>query len=216
MAPYDNELVLPRPGTWSRTWTKAVPAPTEAVFTAAFGTLRPLAKYLNTDDGKAAYYELLPSTSVGNASTLDRVLFVHGVQTPALGMLPLARALHESSPHAHFVLVDLWGHGLSDTPIVPHTASLFLKLLNDLLDHLAWPSAHLVGFSFGGATTAGYVASRPTRVQSFILIAPAGLLRFSDFSPEQQAHLIGSEDEVAAHKRVLEMLEGGELVVPKD
>ena len=150
MSTCENELVLPRLGTWSGSHMKNIPAPTEAAFIATFGTLLPPAKYLNTATGKAAYYELLPSTSANNASTPDRVLFVHGVQAPALGMLPLARALHNSFPHAHFVLVDLWGHGLSETPIVPHTTSLFLKLLDDLLDHLAWPFAHLVGFSFGG------------------------------------------------------------------
>jgi pimeloyl-ACP methyl ester carboxylesterase len=144
------------------------------------------------------------------------VLFLHGVQTPALGMYPLARILHEQFPHKHFVLLDLWGHGLSDTPIVPHDANLFHKLIDALLDHLDWPSAHLVGFSFGGALSVGYVASRTARVQSFTLVAPAGLRRLADFDHVGQAHLRGGEDEVAARKWVIETLEGGELIVPSD
>ena len=40
-------------------------------------------------------------------------------------------------------------------------------------------------------------------------------MRSSDFIPEQQAHLRG-DDEVAARKWVLQLLEGGELVVPED
>jgi pimeloyl-ACP methyl ester carboxylesterase len=130
-------------------------------------------------------------------------------------MLPLARALEKSFPYAHLVLVDLWGHGLSDTPILPHQPSLFHQLIDDLLDHLRWTSAHLIGFSFGGATTASYVAARPTRVKSFTLIAPAGLLRSSNFTQEQQGHLRG-DDEAAARRWVLEFLEGGNLVVPED
>jgi pimeloyl-ACP methyl ester carboxylesterase len=130
-------------------------------------------------------------------------------------MLPLARALHASFPRAHFVLVDLWGHGLSDTPVISHDPALFHHLLDAVLDQLKWPSAHLVGYSFGGALTVGYVGSRLSRVQSFTLVAPAGLIRSSNFSAEQQRHLCG-EDESAARKWILEWLEGGELVVPTD
>jgi pimeloyl-ACP methyl ester carboxylesterase len=104
---------------------------------------------------------------------------------------------------------------LSDTPLLAHEPSLFHQLLDDLLDHLSWSSAHLVGFSFGGVITASYVASRPSRVQSFTLVAPAGFLRLSDFTVEQQSYLRGG-DEAAAKKWIFEFLEGGELVVPKD
>ncbi|RGP61665.1 dihydrolipoyllysine-residue acetyltransferase component of acetoin cleaving system [Fusarium longipes] len=207
-----DELVLPRPGTQVSS-EKPVQGPSESSFVKTFGPLLPPAKYLNKiPHGKAAYYEILPSTSQG---PIDRVLFIHGVQTPAIGMLPLAKALEKSFPGAHLVLVDLWGHGLSDTPILPHQPSLFHQLIDDLLDHLGWASAHLVGFSFGGVTTSSYVVARPNRVKSFTLIAPAGLLRFSDFTTEQQNQLRG-DDEVAAKKFTLEFLEGGDLVVPED
>jgi pimeloyl-ACP methyl ester carboxylesterase len=131
-------------------------------------------------------------------------------------MFPLARALCASFPHSHFVLLDLWGHGLSDTPMAPHEASLFHGLIDALLDELSWPSAHLIGFSFGGSLTAGYVASRPSRVQGYTLVAPAGLVPLSGFDEEGQTHLRGGGDEVAARKYVLGWLEGGELVVPEN
>ncbi|KAJ4328465.1 hypothetical protein N0V84_001149 [Fusarium piperis] len=210
-----DELVLPRPGEATGSPRPPISGPSEEAFTNTFGALLPPAKFLNTAIGKAAYYELLPSSTVDGSSPLRRVLLIHGVQTPALGMLPLARELQTSFPNAHLVLVDLWGHGLSDTPIVPHEPGLFHQLLDTLLDHLEWSSAHLVGYSFGGALTAGYVASRPTRVQSFTLVAPAGLLRFTDFSAEEQDYLRGG-DEAAARKWVVEWLEGGELIVPAD
>jgi pimeloyl-ACP methyl ester carboxylesterase len=218
MSPSLGDFVLPRPGGAPSSLKTPIQAPTEAAFTETFGTLLPPAKYLNAVNGKAAYYELLPSSHsslVNSSHTLDRVLFIHGVQTPALGMLPLARALQISFSRAHFVLIDLWGHGLSDTPVVPHQASLFHQLLDDLLAQLEWPSAHLVGFSFGGALTVGYVASRSSRVQSFTLVAPAGLIRSSNFTAEEQGHLRG-DNEAAARKWVLEFLEHGELVVPAD
>ncbi|RSL91925.1 hypothetical protein CEP52_014112 [Fusarium oligoseptatum] len=210
-----DELVLPRPGGAVGSPKSPISGPSEEAFTKTFGALLPPAKFLNTATGKAAYYELLPSSPSDDTNAPHRVLLIHGVQTPALGMLPLARELQTSFPSAHLVLVDLWGHGLSDTPIVPHEAGLFHQLLDDVLDHLEWPSAHLVGYSFGGSLTSGYVASRPSRVQSFTLVAPAGLLRFADFSAEEQDCLRGG-DEAAARKWVVEWLEGGELIVPAD
>lgn len=211
-----EELVIPRPGQKPKNPQRPIPGPSETDFTKTFGTLLPPAHFLSTTNGKAAYYEILPPTAKEDnnsaSNSQSRILLIHGVQTPALGMLPLARALQKSFPHVHFVLLDLWGHGLSDTPIVPHEASLFHGLIDALLDHLNWPSAHLIGFSFGGSLTAGYVATRPERVQSFVLVAPAGLRRSENFN---QAHLRG-DDEVAARKWVLNILEGGELVVPQD
>jgi pimeloyl-ACP methyl ester carboxylesterase len=209
-----GEFVLPRPGAPPSSSTP-ISGPTESAFTETFGKLLPPAKFLKTEKGKAAYYELPPSVPSDSTQTPDRVLFIHGVQTPALGIFPLASALRTSYPGAHLVLVDLWGHGLSDTPVAPHEASLFHQLLDALLDELKWPSAHLVGFSFGSVLTAGYTASRPARVKSYVLVAPAGLIPSAMFTPEQQGYLRGG-DEVAARKFTLQFLEGGDLVVPAD
>lgn len=208
-----QDLVIPRPGATYEP-QPPVAGPTESAFVETFGALLPAAQFLPTPCGKAAYYEIKPSSNDGNTK-IDKVLFIHGVQTPALGMLPLARALEKSFAAAHLVLIDLWGHGLSDTPVAPHEASLFHELIDNMLDHLSWQSAHLVGFSFGGATTVSYVASRPSRVKSFTLVAPAGLLEMSMFSPEEQAFLQG-DDDAAAKECVLNILEGGDLVVPAD
>lgn len=185
-------------------------------FTEGFGALLPSARYIKKGIGKFAYYKLAHSPSP-TAEPVNRVLFVHGVQTPALGMLPLARELQVSFPKTQMVLVDLWGHGLSDTPLVPHDAGLFEEQLDALLEELQWPSVHLVGFSFGGRVTTGYVASRPSKVQSFTLVAPAGLIRSSDFGPEEMAQLHG-DDEVAARQWTMQFLEGGDgrIMVPDD
>jgi pimeloyl-ACP methyl ester carboxylesterase len=210
-------FVLPRPGA-SFEPRSPVSGPSESHFTQTFGTLLPPAQYLTTKTGKAAYYEFPPSSSQPKPS--DCVLFIHGVQTPALGMYPLAKALHAQFSDKQFVLLDLWGHGLSDTPIVPHEPSLFHGLIDDLLDHLKWSSAHVLGFSFGGALTVGYVASRTSRVQSFTLVAPAGLIRRAGFDEQARKYLANDEkerDERAARDFVInDVLEGGGLVVPTD
>lgn len=209
--------VLPRPGVESPLSKSPVSAPPEESFTSTFGTLLPPARYLTTNNGKAAYYSIPPSSFLGpGTKSPERVLFIHGVQTPALGMLPLARKLHAYISSAHFVLIDLWGHGLSDTPVASHEAGLFHGLIDTLLDHLEWPSAHLVGFSFGASLTVGYVASRASRVQSYVLVAPAGLVKSSSFTPAEQEHFQHDCDEDAARQWVTAWLEGGELIVPSD
>ncbi len=221
----EKELVLPRPGDKPHDPRKpGLKAPPEKAFTDNFGTLLPPVKYLKTDQNvNVAYYEMLPEptsatkgATTSKPATPDRVLLLHGVQTPSLGMYPLASELRKSFPQTHFVFLDLYGHGLSDTPIVAHEPELFLKLIDALLDHLNWASVHLLGFSFGGALSAGYAGTRPSRVNSISLIAPGGLMYATQFTAEQQAHLRGGGDEVAARKWVFELLEDGELKVPAD
>lgn len=217
MASGSTQLVLPRPGAPLGTPIPPTPAPTEATFTDTFGKLLPPAKFFTTAHGTAAYYELPPTSSTPSRSP-DRVLFLHGVQTPALGMLPLASALHAAFPEAHCVLMDWWGHGLSETPVVPHEDTLFHAQVDALLDHLGWPSAHFVSYSFGSATTISYVAKRGReRVESMALVAPAGLLRSSDWTELQRSYIRGGSGiENDARKWILEFLEGGDLVVPAD
>jgi len=210
-----TEFVLPRPGA-PPSFQPPIAAPSEQSFTQIFGNLLPPAKYIRTPYGKAAYYEINPSGPESANAVPDRVLFIHGVQTPAIGMYQLASELHRKFASSHVVLLDLWGHGLSDTPIVPHEAPLFHGLIDALLDELKWPTAHLVGFSFGGALTVGYVASRPKKVSSFVLVAPAGLIRFSGFSQEQQAHIRGGGDEAKARKCVWKILGGPNEPLPAD
>ncbi|OQO07443.1 hypothetical protein B0A48_07140 [Cryoendolithus antarcticus] len=210
---------LPRPSEQPGELKAPISGSSESAFTTTFGTLLPPAQYLQTPVGKAAFYPLVPSgpTSSPSSSPPSRVLLLHGVQTPALGLLPLTTVLQASHPHIHFVLLDLWGHGLSDTPALPHTPALFHELIDALLAQLSWPSAHFLGYSFGGATTAGYVATRPERVESFVLVAPAGLMRLKDFTAEEQAYLLGDTgDEAQAHDWIINWLEDGGDVVPED
>ncbi|KAJ5173750.1 uncharacterized protein N7500_001681 [Penicillium coprophilum] len=217
-----NSLVLPRPGTKSLGDTqKPIKAPSEALFTSTFGNLLPKASYLETPNGRAAYYSLPPASASASGpesgSSVQRVLFVHGVQTSAIGLQPLATTLSTRFPSAHCVLVDLWGHGLSDTPILAHTPELFHDLLLALMDRLEWADAHFVGYSFGGSTTASFTAKHSERVKSIVLVAPAGLVCSAQLGELQRSYLRGGQGlEDQAREWVFEWLEGGKLVVPGD
>jgi pimeloyl-ACP methyl ester carboxylesterase len=82
---------------------------------------------------------------------------------------------------------------------------------------LGWENAHFVGYSFGGSTTASFAAAHPDRVASMALVAPAGLLRSSQFDDTQRSYLCGGEGlEEQAREWILEFLEGGKLIVPSD
>ncbi|KAL4952957.1 Alpha/Beta hydrolase protein [Aspergillus filifer] len=209
-------LVLPRPGEPST--LESTSAPSEPSFVKTFGQVLPPVSYLRTANGRFAFYKL-PSTAPKseNPGTPSRVILIHGVQTPAIGLQPLAKQLSSRFPSTEFVLVDLWGHGQSDTPIVPHVPALFHALIIDLMVHLDWPSAHFIGYSFGGSTVATFAAQYPEKVQSLVLVAPAGFFREEQFSEVERSYLRGGEGvEEAAAKWIVEFLEGGELVVPGD
>lgn len=167
--------------------------------TSTFGILLPAAQYLTKPRGRAAYY-LYPPSAPTPSPTPHRILMVHGVQTPALGLHPLVTALRARFPATHIALVDLWGHGLSDTPRAPHVPALFHELLDGVLAELGWATTgavappHLLGFSFGGATVVGYVASsaeRAQRVASLVLVAPAGLLRAAQYGDRVRREFFG-------------------------
>jgi pimeloyl-ACP methyl ester carboxylesterase len=213
-------IVLPRPRTAkSVDVSRLIQAPSEAAFVATFGNLLPRASYLQTPNGRAAYYELPPSSPapIDRTRPISRVLFMHGVQTSTLGLQPLASTLSSRFPYAQCVLVDLWGHGLTDTPFVAHVPALFHALLEALMVQLGWEDAHFVGYSFGGSTTATFAAAHPERVASMVLVAPAGLIRAEQFDELQRSYLRGGEGlEERARVWILEFLEGGQLIVPSD
>ncbi|KAJ7500833.1 hypothetical protein B0H11DRAFT_2376494 [Mycena galericulata] len=200
---FGPDYALPRPGpsppTEPSTPTPRIAAPSEAAFTALFGALLPPAQFLTTPHGRTAFYDFPPPSP---SSSPSRVILLHGICTPALGLLPLARALLTAHPHTHLVLSALYSRistgANADCPV------------------------HLVGYSFGAATAAGYAALHPASIASLTLIAPAGLMRAeSSFGARGAAYLPvragGDADYPAARDWVLQLLDGApRITVPVD
>lgn len=212
-----NQITIPRPGATVPDSIESTPGPSEDSFTTTFGKLLPPAQFLSTAHGKIAYYTYASKTTSATSASFStqRVLFLHGVQTPSLGLQPLASSLQTLFPSSEFVLVDLWGHGLTSTPVLPHTPSLFHFLIDSLLSHLHWESCHLLSYSFGGSTTISYIASSVARAQSIrsvALVAPAGLWK----SPHLDEDKLYNPEFSTAKSHVLDLLEGGPLIVPTD
>jgi pimeloyl-ACP methyl ester carboxylesterase len=193
--------------------SRTIAAPTYESFTSRFGHAFPKPQYLKSDLGTTALYDLPPPSGRSKRN----VLIVHGLNTPALGMLSLAQELQTLDRNAHIVLFDLWGHGLSSTPLVAHTPQIFHFQILQVLNFMRWTSAHIVGYSFGGSTAVSFALHHPQAVLSSAILAPAGLLKKEGFSKRMQELLDDSKGkDNEAIDCVLGFLEGGPLVVPVD
>ncbi|KAH7311312.1 Alpha/Beta hydrolase protein [Stachybotrys elegans] len=189
---------------------KSIAPPSPEDFTARFGNAFPRPQLLKSDLGTTAVYDLPPP-----GQSKRHVLIVHGLNTPAIGLWPLAKELQALDPDVHIVLFDLWGHGLSSTPLVAHAQHIFHSQIFQVLGFMQWSSTHLLGYSFGASTVLQFALYNPKLVLSVGLLAPAGILRTELFPPEM-LQLLHSDKEEEATKVVLDFLEGGPLQVPAD
>lgn len=205
-------MSLPRPSAQSGEM-QIIPAPPESSFTSAFGQLLPPAVLVATQYGQIATY-LLPSSNPSNSIP---IILIHGIQTPALGLFPFAIQLQQLCPDRPIALFDLFGHGLTGTPIVAHTQSIFFNAINALMAHYKWAKADFIGYSLGGSILAGYTSEYPDKVHSATLVAPAGLMEWSSFTPEQRRIIRqGTGSEEKAREIIFSWLEDGDLIVPPD
>lgn len=102
------------------------------------------------------------------------VLALHGWLDNAASFLPLLPHLSAFD----VVALDLPGHGHSAHRL-PGYDYAFVDWLHDVLDALdalAWPSAHLLGHSLGGAIASCVAAAAPERVRRLALIEALGPL----------------------------------------
>ncbi|KAI1213140.1 alpha/beta-hydrolase [Annulohypoxylon truncatum] len=204
-------LKLPRRMVWGQ--RKDIGAPSYASLTSLFRDAPPQPQYLESDLGTTALYELPPPSGRSER----HVLIIHGLNTPALGLWPLAKELQALDPDAHVALFDLWGHGLSSTPLVAHTPQIFHFQIFQVLGFLRWTRAHVVGYSFGASTAVGFALHNPWIALSVALLAPAGLCHKGLWGERVQDLLDNSEGrEGQAIDAVLDWLEGGPLVIPAD
>src|ERR1035437_2674656 len=89
---------------------------------------------LNVDHIKGSKYPILAIHGfTGNISTWDN----------------LVQAMEDDFS---VIRVDMLGHGLSDSPVEPRVYDIehTLRALSEILDHLAVPKVHWLGYSMGG------------------------------------------------------------------
>ncbi len=71
---------------------------------------------------------------------------------------------------ADVLTYDCRGHGASEQSAGAFTVGLFADDLADLLDHVGWPDAVIVGCSMGGCVAQAFAAAYPDRVKGLGLI----------------------------------------------
>jgi pimeloyl-ACP methyl ester carboxylesterase len=98
-------------------------------------------------------------------------VLLHGLGVSATAYTAVARLLRRDA--RRILLVDLPGHGRSSAPSldVPTLSSGLEQGLDALL---AGDRVVLLGTSLGGAAALGYALARPERVESLVLVSPAG------------------------------------------
>jgi pimeloyl-ACP methyl ester carboxylesterase len=201
----------------------SIPPPSAKAFDEKFGGFLPKRHTLTTPVGQTTYYlyssKSSPSLSSDTSSGIHprRVVLLHGVSTPCINYVPLVNHLLEgefsSKGPTEILIYDLWGHGLSSTPLLPHTPSLFTLQLLHIMSHLSWPQAHIVGYSGSGAIAISFAAYHPEAVSSVTLVAPTGLFHSSQVSYWDRAVQSGGPFGLWEHvalQNALNIVDGGE------
>lgn len=112
--------------------------------------------------------------SDGTAYTLTgpeagaRIVLIHG-----LGLLKEMWAPYVDRLSARYRVLayDLYGHGESGLPPVTPSLTVYAKQLADLMDHIGWDSAHVVGFSLGGMINRRFAMDYADRAISLVILA---------------------------------------------
>jgi pimeloyl-ACP methyl ester carboxylesterase len=151
-----------------------IPPPSISSFNSEFAGILPEGVSIPSSWGTTHYYDFSPSSP----PTTRRVILLHGNGSGAISMAPLALALTAAGNHV--VAYDMWGNGLSSSPLAPHTPALAHFQLLELLSHLKWETVNLIGVSLGGTIVATFTAIHPSVVESLVLLAPGGLWRMSE------------------------------------
>lgn len=107
---------------------------------------------------------------------LDVYYEIHGSGPPLLSISGSGSSLR-SSPQAdsllarHFTVLSYDQRGLGDTTIPegPYSMAQYADDAAGLLDAVGWPSAHVVGISFGGMVAQHLAIRHPGRVQRLVI-----------------------------------------------
>jgi pimeloyl-ACP methyl ester carboxylesterase len=105
------------------------------------------------------------------------LVLIHGLGSylPVYGpILPLLAA------RCRVVALDLPGYGKSGKAGVPCTMTYFAGVIDRVIDALGLKRVVLCGHSMGGQIALTHALQRPGRAEALVLLAPAGLERFTE------------------------------------
>lgn len=122
-----------------------------------------------TEDIRMAY--------IDEGAGQEVILFIHGLGSYLPAWKKNVEALKKDF---RCIAVDLPGYGKSSKGDYPFTMEFYADMLNDLLERMGISSAWIAGHSMGGQIAMVMSLKYPERVSGLLLIAPAGLEKFTE------------------------------------
>jgi 2-succinyl-6-hydroxy-2,4-cyclohexadiene-1-carboxylate synthase len=100
-------------------------------------------------------------------ATRPAVALVHGMMSTNRQWRPNVDAL---APHFHLVLIELWGHGSSPTPVEPRWYGVdgLIEAVDEVRVRHGIDRWALVGHSFGAAVALRYALERPASTRAVV------------------------------------------------
>jgi pimeloyl-ACP methyl ester carboxylesterase len=120
-----------------------------------------------------------------------KLLLIHGL---ASSMKTWSRFVGFMPKNTDLCMIDLLGHGLSDSPRMDYTLDTQLYILKKVIETEEFDNAYLMGHSYGGWIATAYAMSNS--VNGLILEDAAGLKEFYD-------NVRGTEEREALKKKML-------------
>ncbi len=115
------------------------------------------------------------------------LLLIHGLGS----YLPAwSRNIPAISRDHRVIALDLPGYGRSDKTLPSHTLPVFRDVVIEVLDSLGVERAVLGGHSMGGQVALLTALDHPDRIEALVLVAPAGIERFTPEDREWFSRMI--------------------------
>ncbi|EKU97674.1 putative hydrolase or acyltransferase of alpha/beta superfamily [Leptolyngbya sp. PCC 7375] len=99
----------------------------------------------------------------------EPVLLLHGLADHALGWSAVGEHIAQ---HYHPVAVDMRGHGQSSKPNDGYDFDTVMSDLVQLMEHLGWSAAHIVGHSWSGKVATYWATRQPEHFLTMVLVDP--------------------------------------------
>jgi pimeloyl-ACP methyl ester carboxylesterase len=128
--------------------------------------------YVNLRHGKTHY---IFNGDTNNSNT-PLIVCVHGLGAGVFVFQYLASALALMGGF-RILLVDLYGSGFSEPAKTAHNGDLFVDQLYELIEKLNLENSKItfIAHSMGGAIVTLFTAKYPEKVESLVLLSPAGM-----------------------------------------
>jgi len=120
---------------------------------------------LNTEEGVTRY-------KIFGQNNIETVILIHSFNGFLESWAPNVDSLVNAGYRV--VVYDLFGRGLSDRPHKDYDLTLFQTQLDSLIRKLGAKNVHLIGSSFGCVIAADYAMKYPEKIESLVMVGPAG------------------------------------------